>query len=265
MSKRPAPKPPNIVLVSDLHCGSQFALCPREFDPNPDGSAVREFIRQSWASFCADAISRGPFILVVNGDIIEGLHHGGKEIISPDPIRHWRMALAAIRPLADKAMKTYLVEGTECHTQGSEFDFAKELKAEPGQDGDAHFRLRLRVNGLEHVFVHHIGTSSRPWTEITALQSALISEQDQAARAGEPRTDILVCSHRHTGAMFKSDAGICATSASWQFPTRHVRKVVPHARPVVGGLIIKHEAPGEWPHIVHHHYRPEPMRGFEHG
>lgn len=256
-------KPPNIVVVSDLHVGSAFALCPERFDLDSE-SHVRDFIRQSWAKFTADAIKRGPFVLVVNGDATEGIHHGGKELVLKSQVKQWRAAIEALRPLLKHAAATYITEGTECHTLDDEADLAEELGAVRGPDGYSHRRLKLRVNGLTHSFTHHIGTSARPWTETTALMAALVSEQNQCRQAGESVTDILVCAHRHTGAHVWTESGICATTASWQFPTRHVGKVVAHARPVIGGLIIEHEKPGEWPTIRHLHYRPAPMKEFGH-
>lgn len=250
-------------MVSDLHAGSEFALCPRRFD---DGkSRVREFIRQSWAKFEAEAIKCAPYILVFNGDSTEGVHHGGKELTIKSPVRQWRAVIELAKPMVKHAVATYVTEGTECHTLDDEQDMAQELKAIPGEDGKySHRRLKLRVNGLTHSFTHHIGTSARPWTETTALMAALVSEQNQCRQAGETITDILVCAHRHTGAHIWTESGICATTASWQFPTRHVGKVVAHARPVIGGLIIEHEKPGEWPTIRHLHYRPAPMKEFGH-
>ena len=256
-------KPPNIVVVSDLHVGSMAALCPAEFDTELE-SHVRDFIRQSWASFCAEAIRRGPFVLVVNGDATEGIHHGGRELLIKSQVKQWRAAAAVLTPMLKHATATYITEGTECHTLDDEADLAEELKAVPGPEGFSHRRLKLRVNGFVHSFTHHIGTSARPWTETTALMAALISEREQARLAGEAPTDILVCAHRHTGGMIRTDSGICATSASWQFPTRHVRKVVSHARPVVGGIIIEHAAPGVWPTLSHLHYRPAPMEVYDH-
>ena len=257
------PKPPNIVVVSDLHVGSLAALCPSEFDTELE-SHVRDFIRQSWESFCADAVARGPFVLVVNGDATEGVHHGGRELLLKSLVKQWRAAISALQPLTKYATATYITEGTECHTLDDEDDLAQDLKAVRGPEGYSHRRLKLRVNGLVHSFTHHIGTSARPWTETTALMAALISEREQARLAGEAPTDVLVCAHRHTGGMIRTDSGICATSASWQFPTRHVRKVVSHARPVVGGVIINHHTPGAWPTIEHRHYRPAPMEEYSH-
>jgi metallophosphoesterase superfamily enzyme len=255
---------PNIVVVSDLHVGSNFALCPPELDTGD--SPTRIFLWDAWSKFAREVVKYQPFILVVNGDVTEGRHHRANDLTITGLVQQWRAAVRTLRPLCSKAEAVYFTEGTECHTLDDEHDLAEELGAVKGPDGYAHYRLRLKVNGLAHEFRHHIGTSARPWTEVNALQAALVAEREQARLAGEGQTDILVSAHRHTGAMIRTDGGMSITSASWQFPTRHVRKVVPTARPVVGGLILDYSraARGEWPNVIHRHYRPEGMNGYAH-
>lgn len=251
-------------MVSDLHVGSNFALCPPELDTGD--SPTRIFLWESWERFCQLAKDYQPFILVVNGDATEGRHHRANDLVITGLVQQWRAAGRTLRPLCDMAESVYFTLGTECHTLEDEQDLAEELGAVKGPDGYAHTRLKLSVNGLVHEFRHHIGTSARPWTEVNGLQAALVSEREQCAIAGEVQTDILLSSHRHTGAMIRTDGGMSITSASWQFPTRHVQKVVPHARPVCGGVILDYSraGPREWPHVIHKHYRPAPMNGYTH-
>lgn len=256
---------PSIVVVSDLHIGSNFALCPPELDTGD--SPTRIFLWASWQKFCKSLADIGPFVLVVNGDVTEGRHHRANDLVITGLVQQWRAAVRVLRPLCEKAQAAYFTVGTECHTLDDEADLGDELGAVKGEHGYAHPRLKLTVNGLVHEFRHHIGTSARPWTEVNSLQAALVSEREQCQISGEKMTDILVSAHRHTGAMIRTDGGMSITTSSWQFPTRHVGKVVPHARPVCGGVILDYSrsGPGEWPHVIHRHYRPAPMEGYKHG
>lgn len=263
---RKSPQTPNVVIVSDLHVGSSFALCPPDLDFGPP-SRIRPFLWSKWREFCKECEKYQPFILVVNGDAVEGIHHGGRELVISSVVKQWRAAVMTLRPLVKMSHCTYVTEGTECHTLDDEHDLAEELGCVKSPDDRYSWhRLRFIVNGLTHEVRHHIGTASKPWTELTALQGSMIAEREEAAKAGEGRTDILVSAHRHAGATAMTDSGMSSTSASWQFPTRHVRKVVPQARPCIGGLIYDYRgrAHGEFPYPKHWHKRPEPDKAIDH-
>ncbi len=263
-------KPRYIVVVSDLHVGSEIALCPAKFDLG-DGHkhAVREWLREQWTVFQkrVDAITEGDdFVLVLNADMVEGIHHGGHELALKSVVGQFRAACMILKPLVERAACAYMTEGTHCHTLDNEHDIAEDLKLVKAPMGWAWPRLKLKIHGKVHSFRHHIGTTSRPWLEANALGMSQASERLNALNAGEEPTDVLVAAHRHVGGYTRTQSGLTVVTPSWQFPTRHVYRVVPEARPVVGGCVLDYARamPGDLPvpHLIE--LRPEPDKGINH-
>ncbi len=127
-----------IAVVSDIHCGSSVGLLPPGF-VLAEGQEIGQSKRQKWLwQAWTDTWNRfyeyagdEPFALVVNGDIIEGVHHGTKQVISPDANDHLEAAVATLKPIADKAAKVFITDGTECHSANTEQKLGKILNAVP--------------------------------------------------------------------------------------------------------------------------------------
>lgn len=249
-----------VAIVSDTHCGSTCSVCPPDFvtkegqviGHNPIQKWIWECWLDCWREF--DQL-RGddPFILVINGDSIEGNHHKTREIISADPGDHQAAAIQLFEPIAKKASKTFVVEGTECHTGTSESDLAKALKAvaDPNTQKRAWERLPLDICGVRCVFQHHITVSIRPWTKGTGLSVALAAEQVYAAKNNEVIPRVLCSAHRHEFDTFRDASSLATVNPAWQALTRHGRKVVGSARfkPGIVALDWRRKKDGQLPDI----------------
>ena len=271
------PKPiRSIVVVSDLHVGSALALCPAaDDDPACPGHAVRDYLRSCWSSFWQwtwKVADPAESIVIVNGDLIEGKHHGAKQLVLNGlPLQAKACARVLAKHLAD-VPHVYIVEGTETHTQDDEEVVADMLKEEYAlpvvKNGSSfiHSRLKLSVNGLVHSFAHHIGTTTRPWLEANQLGMTLAAERLEALNAGETPTDVMIRAHRHIGGFAKSTSGLAVTTSSWQFATRHVLKIKSEARPCVGGAVLsfKGKQHGEYPEVWLKEFRPAPDAAIVH-
>lgn len=236
----------HLIVVSDLHCGSSVAILPPDFT-NIEGNAVKQnaiqrWYWQAWLEMCDEwlpAVTRGePFALVLNGDLIDGLHHHTKEVVSLEIGDHIGIAIQILKPLSARAAATFVVEGTDCHSQNAEHGIARELEAigpdglavaDKGKSG-AWRRLDLTIAGLRCIFQHHITTSGRTWTEATGLGTALMNERLEAAAAGEVPPSVLISAHRHRPGVYQTSSGLSAVTGAWQALTRYARKVVPSAR-----------------------------------
>lgn len=255
------------LVVSDLHCGSTCGLLPPDFETF-EGNKVSQSPIQKWLWSCwVDAtqkwlpsvVGSDPYALIVNGDAIEGNHHGTKEVISPDANDHAQAALIALQPLRDKAAKTFIVEGTEIHTNNTESTLGKLLGSVKDTSNGRHSwkRLDVTIHGTRCIFQHHVSTATRVWSEATGLSSALANEQLEAARNGEEIPRVLGSAHRHRFGCYESDNAVSFVTHAWQGLTRHGMKVVPSARINPGMVLLdwRRVTPGSAPEVQIRSYR----------
>ena len=95
-----------IAVFSDLHAGSTVALMPPGFR-TIEGTTMDHTPIQAWLWSCwldgqawlDSVMGADPYALVLNGDLTEGVHHGTKQIISPDVLDHVACALEITRPM----------------------------------------------------------------------------------------------------------------------------------------------------------------------
>ena len=119
-----------LVLVSDLHCGSEVGLVHPRAPINDKGNVVdfgenahQAWLWDRWQAMEASVLSalRGRrWALVVNGDCTEGIHHHSPEVIATRIEIHAKIAVRCLERLALAAVVRYLTAGTECHTLGLE-------------------------------------------------------------------------------------------------------------------------------------------------
>lgn len=261
-----------VVVLADIHAGSSKGLLPPEFI-NLEDIAIPQNPMQVWLWECwirtlgsVNEIMNGdPYALVLNGDMIEGVHHGTKEIISPEVGDHKRAAVQILKPLSDGAVKTFVVRGTECHVGTQELSIAESLGAvinpESPAGNRAFQRLTLDIAGVRCVFRHHISASVRRSLSATQLSLALAEEQLEAANNGEKIPRVVCAAHRHRWGFFQDDNGQCIVSPCWQFLTNHGHKVVSPARTKPGLFILdwRNRADSELPEVIPIQFRaPEP-------
>lgn len=193
------------------------------------------------------------WVLVVNGDAIEGNHHGTKELVSHDESDHVEIAAELLRPLAEKATQTFLVEGTECHTKNHEHALGRLVNATPDPETGrcAWSCLHLRVAGQHVLAHHHIGTTSRTWLESGEPGRALVNARAEALAVGAPVPDVVIASHRHRWSIVQGPHGTAVVTPAWQGVTRYGRKVVPAARLQVGAMVLdwRNVSDGTPPHV----------------
>jgi hypothetical protein len=263
-------QPPLIVVVGDLHCGSVVGLCPPDFITQ-DGSSyglnrTQQWIWECWCHFTEDwlpaVVGDRAFSLVFTGDLTEGTHHSnGREVVHGDPGVHAKIALEVLEPLAEKATRTYVVRGTDCHVGSAEARIGERLGAvvdpETGE-ASAHHWL-IEAGGVRLSFQHHIGTTSRIALAATGLSIALAEEQAQCARAGVPVPQVVCRAHRHVYGTYSDDRALIVAGPSWQAKTIHAHKVVPASGVAIGAYVLDFAGtlPGGLPVVRPCIYRPK--------
>lgn len=260
-----------VVVLSDIHAGSTKALLPPGFvtleDQPVEQNPIQRWLWECWAradKYISGVTGSDPFALVLNGDLIEGVHHGTKEIISPEIADHRAAAVKIIEPLTKRAAKFFVVRGTEAHVNNHEQSIGEQLGAVKNPESKMHAfdRLTLEVAGVRCVFRHHIGTSMRRGLAGTQLSMQLAEEQVEAANNGEPIPRVLCCAHRHKPGVYRDNNGLCLVTPAWQVLTRFGHKVVSPARCTPGVIILdwRNCNEGDLPHIHEKYYQaPHPV------
>ncbi|GEM_PF-1205236 len=250
-SKKPTGKAPassdtrRLVVISDLHAGSIYAPCPANFERH-DGNVVTlnrngQFATKAFKTFTSTVLDLPAYDLLLNGDLVEGMHHRSTEVWSMDPGDHVRAAMMLLDPIVEKARQVWVTRGTECHTQGSEESLGMYFgaKRDPDTGRCAPDLWRFDYCGLHIHAVHHMPTTSRKALEGSQLSIQLNEHQSQSARADIERPRLVIASHRHTPGLYTDFESMMIATPAWQTADgRHVKKVVPASKTRVGGMVL---------------------------
>jgi len=234
----------NLIVVSDLHCGDRFGLCPPRVVLD-SGLDVRHTQKQAivwncWNEFWDDwvpMVTKGePYAIAVNGDAIEGVHHGSATPITNNVKDQRDIAYEVLAPQRERVQHFYIILGTEVHGGKSlqdEADLAQRLDATPGDDGSrsTYERSIYIGDGLVHLLHHIGGTSAAPRGEWLRVLHDRVD-------CGEPIPDLLVRSHVHRYTEWEKRVVV---TPPWQLKTPHGFKVAMgrNMGPQVGGIAIR--------------------------
>lgn len=283
MSKqKPQPRRPEGIKLladcSDFHCGSSIGLMPPQYT-TLEGFTVNASPFQlwlwecwlDWIEFVKQVRGADKMAVVFNGDCIEGIHHGTKQVVSADTGDHKGIAIKCLKPLADLSSVAYMVKGTPCHVNSSEvsiahalnlqinpdFPRAKDSDTEPPEGAYVFQRLNLEVCGVPIVARHHMPASLRRNLAATQFSIQLGEEQLEAANNGEPIPRILLMAHRHKTGHWQDDNGMAIVTGAWQGLTEFGHKIVSPSRVVPSGYILdwRGKDHGELPLVHFRRYR----------
>lgn len=250
-----------LVILSDLHVGSTVGLWPPGFVANegfPIGqNAFQKLLWSHWKD-CLKWIKRTtgdePFELLLNGDLVDGIHHRTLQVMSMDVADQSVAVLKVLGELAKETSGIYLTKGTECHTRNDELRIGAELEAHPDPSTGHHAWDRLELEypgGIVFAATHHTPTTSRPYLEAAQHSIQLGVEIMERARNGKKVPRIIARAHRHLPGVWNDGRLISITTGAWQGLTRYGRKVVPHAVPAPSCAILDFRGtkPGELPTV----------------
>lgn len=262
MNESKPEKVAGVVIVSDLHCGSDVALWPDGCETDT-GNFVQignnlhqKWLWQCWQDFeqwVLDHFKDRPFYLICNGDLIEGRHHGTTEIVVSKNMEHAAAAVVVLSKLAAAAKRRFFTAGTECHVGDYERYICKELKGEwLGNKG------LLEINGTLLDIAHHMPTSSRAYLEAGAMSITMGNARQNYARSGHRVPQVYARGHRHVGGHYSDGRGLFLVTPAWQLLTRYGHKVVGDSICSCGGTILDWSSTtdGEIPAIHPKTYTP---------
>ena len=260
--KRQRQHPRNIVVISDPHCGCRLGLCPPDGIALDDGGtympsrlqrAVWAMWREFWDVWVPRATKGEPYAVVMNGDALDGVHHGSVTQISHNLKDQHALAMKCLLPISKTAENGYYhIRGTEAHVGKSaaeEERLAEALGAVPNEEGQhARWELWKRAgsnNGHLCHFLHHIGNTGSAAYESTALHKELVESFVEAGRWGDEPPQVIVRSHRHrhfeTRIAVGSGYGIATITPGWQLKTPFTYRIPGSrlAQPQFGGVLIR--------------------------
>jgi hypothetical protein len=216
--------------------------------------------RYFWDEWVPTATRGEPYVVVVNGDMIDGRHHGATHQFTQDISDQTRVAYEVLAPEVAKSHGLYFVSGTPAHVGESgenEEKLAEKLGAIQDRDTGnfSRFELYLQVGQALTHFSHHIGVTGSMAYETTALTKEFNEFCAESARWARPIPDIIVRSHRHRHAEVRVPTsrgyGIIFVTAAWQLKTPFLFRV-PGGRvttPMIGGSLIRQ---GDEEHFTRH-------------
>ena len=137
-----------ILVVSDLHVGSTVGLWPGrhriEGGGTYEANKFQRWLYRCWRDLI-DSVDDSP-ILVINGDIIQGLNHRDGQLISSNISDQTAAAQTLLQPLVAKCSRLLVIRGTEWHEGKASEDvelLAKSLGAEADPDAGQYTRWEL--------------------------------------------------------------------------------------------------------------------------
>jgi hypothetical protein len=165
------------------------------------------------------------YILTLNGDLIEGIHHRSDEIVAAKLSEHVAIAKAALGPLVKGAAAVYITAGTACHTG----DFEKVFGEVMGVEQPVKNVQTYSVHGCLIEATHHMPTTSRKHLEASALSIIMANRISHLVRARHRVPRVFIRGHRHVTGDYCDGETMILCCGAWQGLTRYGHKVVPDA------------------------------------
>lgn len=243
-----------IIAISDTHIGSTVGLCPPNGIALPDGGHYEPNIFQDtlfryWTDFWKNFVPKHikgakEVVIVLNGDLIDGNHHGTINIATSSTDKQREAAIDMFLPLK-KFGKIFITRGTEAHSGiGSEAEeaIAKRLGCKENEIGEyAQWQHWIDVDGVVFQFAHHIGVTSSAAYESSAPMREMVAGLVEAAQWDRSLPDVFVRSHRHRfiPVSIPSIKGRIHSviTPGWQLRTPFVERIDRMRMPHIGGVV----------------------------
>lgn len=264
------------IVVTDTHCGSRYGLWPEgvtfgEGDThglNPLQQYLWECWQHAWDIWLPSVIGDMPRVIWHLGDSIEGSHHGGSSLVSPEVSDHVNGAKALLLPRVAGAERVIMVSGTEAHAgKAAEGDngvaMAIGAVADPLTDRFARWEAWEMIDGVLIHAAHHIRGSYVPSSDMTPLVSEYLEMSDACTAYDWPMPKIILRGHSHKPRMYPHGQCVVVACPGWQAKTPFAFKQR-RGRPAAIGLtmFITHEGTYDMPIIKEYSWPKPTIRGI---
>lgn len=244
-----------IANLSDTHSGGLTALFPDYpmsfvYDNknvlNYSPSLEQKEIYNHWLK-CADTLKemskKKRKIIVMNGDAIEGNHHGTIQLVTPRPDHQMQIFNELFETFLTRSGysikngdELYIGQGTETHTSWMEHDIKEYFNPYNAQYFD---ELKLNINGKNLWWAHHGAQPGKGTNEGNALRNYARDTYWDCIKQHETPPDMMTFSHFHKASYDSYNNSYDHTLhiqvlPSWQMKTRHGYKVASMQRNDIG-------------------------------
>lgn len=203
-----------------------------------------EGMERSWQDVY-DYVGTEPWVLVFNGDMVQGNYFREVDLMSQDMTDQAELAFAGLCGPARRATRRFMVRGTKVHVGTWESVLGRRLGCEPDPTtGDFCWeQLQLDINGCLTHFKHHVNTWRLPWTAGGPAARALAREQNRAAALGFPIPRMIVRSHAHEYDGYWGIGGGCVITPPCQMMGRWARGVMKDSYAIPGLVLLDYRKP----------------------
>ena len=216
-----------VVVNSDIQVGSTLSVCPPRWNLIEGGtyraSPAQMIMYRQWIhsankvkELLYEKRARKRLVFVLNGEPVDGDHHGTAQLITKTTQEQVDMSIALLDEWLQiveyspkRGDSIYLIRGTSAHEQGEvieqigrDIDGVIPMRKDSSpitRDGRYHYqKLRRMVNGkLFHITHKGFGRGGRAWTRENGIRNGLKSMYFDALDNKKPVPDYVIRSHNH--------------------------------------------------------------------
>jgi len=259
----------SLIIVSDIHVGSKYAVCTekpeRDSDSDYRPSQNQLELLDGWYD-CIDNITQKPNALVINGEPIDGANRfnigdGVWSVEINDQLKDVKKLLNKIR-----YDKLYFVRGSGYHVTRDGTNYEKTLaemmgarkyKAVTGTMTYADYEHTFKAYGKHIHFTHHVGYAQWDMYRPTTIARELVKKHFTKTEDGF-HTDVIVRSHVHYYVEVRFPHTTGFTCPAWKQPDGFMYRRGEPQLPNVGMMEIIIEPDGKIivePHLVEINWR----------
>jgi hypothetical protein len=236
-----------VLFCGDLHTGSTAALAPQRECRNKQ----QEALLVSWRDMTKRALAEAKgkdFLLMLGGDMVEGLHHGLTELYTTSIKKMRDDAVSLLMPLANAASVIYGIRGTSVHA-GAEGEDDQEVCEKLGAKS-ADYLWTMTVGGKRLFWSHHGASVSRDTkNESNGLYADAERHYQVSLKHRQPAPDLVVHHHVHVAPPpVTSHFVTAAICPCWKLSDEHGARIRPEITPDIG-VLAWHPASGKPPEI----------------
>jgi hypothetical protein len=254
-----------IVVISDLHCGSTLGLCGPEVILDDGGKYLPNELQIESYSYWKKAF--WPFVwakakkenrktvVICNAETVDGSHHGTNQIWSNQVSDQIAVAVELIDEVTVQADARLFTRGTPAHVgeSGSADEAVAQILKATRPDGKkvgpySSYHLRLNIGGVNLDVCHHgPNTGSRMWLKGNGARSYARTIVLDALVLNRKPPDVIIRSHYHqklheTLHEYGYTTEMLVTPA-WQWMSNYATRVVSYEQiSDIGGLVISIDA-----------------------